>query len=100
MPSTFDHTLVEGDTALEGAKRAINFMRERGHELTIYSCNNVDWIKRVMNNNDLRYDRIWGERAATRHKPVADLYIDDRGYHFKGNWDEEITAIMERLRIR
>jgi hydroxymethylpyrimidine pyrophosphatase-like HAD family hydrolase len=93
----FDMTLVNGDKALPHAKEAINILRERGHKVLIFSCNNVKWIKKVLNDNDIRYDWIYGDSIWTGGKPVADLYIDDRGYHYRGDWKEELPAIIDRL---
>lgn len=94
----FDGTLVQHDKALEGAKDAVNLLREKGHKIVIYSCNNRDWIKRVLDNNSIRYDWIYGKLEFMKEgKPVADLYIDDRGYRFNGNWAEEIKDILVLL---
>jgi hypothetical protein len=77
----FDGTLVSGDKAIPGAKEAINTLREQGHKIMIFSCNNTDWIKKVLADNDIRYDYIWPEA-----KPVYDLLIDDRNIEFNGDW--------------
>lgn len=90
----FDHTIVEGKEPFPGVKRAINLMREAGHKIIIHSCNNPNWIEQVMNNNDLRYDGIWNEPG----KPLADLYVDDKGFKFMGNWDTDIPLILELVK--
>lgn len=94
----FDHTLVEGDQPREGAREAINALREHGHKILIHSCNEVSWIKKVLNNNDIRFDGIFGETKLEGKKPLADLYIDDKGYHYKGNWNAELPEILARLK--
>jgi hydroxymethylpyrimidine pyrophosphatase-like HAD family hydrolase len=90
-----DNTLVLVDKALEGAKEAINILREAKHKIVIHSCNNKSWIEKVLNNNDIRYDYIWDQVG----KPLCDLYVDDKGYHFpkNGNWNEQLPLILERL---
>jgi hypothetical protein len=30
-------------------------------------------------------------------KPGADLYLDDKGMHYNGNWDETLGEIVERF---
>lgn len=89
----FDHTLVHGDTPIAGAREAINILREHGHKILVYSCNGLDWIKKCLDNADIRYDSIWTDKS----KPLADLYVDDRGYHFRGNWTEELPDILTRV---
>lgn len=93
----FDHTLVNGDKALPYAREAINILRERGHKILIFSCNEVSWIKKVLANNDIRYDWIYEDNDWSGGKPICDLYIDDRGYHYKGDWKDELPSIIERL---
>lgn len=95
----FDHTLVDGETPIKGAREAINILREHGHKIIIHSCNGPKWIERVMNNNDMRFDYIWGsEGSDSGQKPVASLYIDDRGYRFEG-WDgDELERILNLAR--
>ncbi len=85
----FDHTLFNGDKPLEGAKEAINLLRENGHKVLIHSCNNPQWIEKCMNNNDMRFDYIWNEKG----KPVADAYIDDRAVNFNGSWPETLDTL-------
>ena len=89
----FDHTLVEGDKPRDGAKQAINILREKGHKILIYSCNETSWIKKVLDNADIRYDGVYEGKK----KPLADLYIDDKGYHYKGDWLGEVDEILSRV---
>jgi predicted HAD superfamily phosphohydrolase YqeG len=89
----FDGTLVAGDTALAGAKYAINMLREHGHKIVIHSVNRTKWIEQVLRDADIRYDKIWDGKG----KPAADLYVDDKGFHFKGDWFQAWTEILERL---
>jgi hypothetical protein len=89
----FDHTLVEGSKAIPGAREALNALREAGHKVLIHSCNGTDWIERVMANNDMRFDGVWEDKG----KPICDLYVDDRGYHFKGDWTLALPEIIARV---
>lgn len=86
----FDHTLVDYDKALPGAKEAINTLREQGHKIIIWSCNNKSWIERVLRNNDIRYDWI---AESDGGKIIADVYIDDRAIRFNGNWDDTLKEV-------
>lgn len=92
----FDNTMVNGDQPLPGVRQAINILREAGHKILIHSCNSSQWIERVLNNHDIRFDHIHSNNDG---KPLADLYIDDKGYHFphNGDWNVELPNIVERL---
>lgn len=87
----FDGTLVNGKVALPGAREAINILREKGHQIIIFSCNGKDWIERVMRDNDMRYDYI----SEGTHKPVAHVYIDDRGIGFRGDWEATLKEVEQ-----
>lgn len=86
----FDGTLVNGSEAIAGAREAINLLREQGHKVMIYSCNNKSWIEKVMQQNDMRYDYIYDGC-----KPVCHLYIDDRNIAFNGDWNKALSTIKE-----
>jgi hypothetical protein len=104
----FDHVLRKADDSpCEGAKHGISCLREAGHKIMIYSCNNPEFIEQWLNNQDIRYDFMWQGSVdrygkITGFKPVADLYIDDRGYHFPmdGSWHDQIGPILSRLASR
>lgn len=93
----FDNTLVFVTQPLEGAREAINALREAGHKIVIHTCNREAHVKQVLDNNDMRYDRIHGNES--KGKPLADLYIDDKGYHFpyNGSWLPELPEILARV---
>lgn len=92
----FDHTIVNGREPLPGAKDALQHLHDAGHHITIHSCNSYDWIQRVLNDNDIPYDRIWDGPG----KPIADCYVDDRAIQFRGNWAEMLKNIETMLEIR
>lgn len=91
----FDGTLVNGDQPIEGAREAVNLLREMGHKVFIHSCNNPRWIQKVLDNNDIRYDYIY--EGGNGAKLIADLYVDDRGFHFRGDWPTEVLEILSRV---
>ena len=84
----FDHTLIEGDKAIEGAREAVNLLRENGHKVIIFSANRLEWIKQTLDNNDIRYDKIYAT------KPNLDLFVDDKAFRFEGNWNKEVHEIL------
>ena len=52
--------------------------------------------EQVLRNNDIMFDGIWDSIG----KPVCDLYVDDRGYRFGGNWEAELPVILAYLSVR
>jgi beta-phosphoglucomutase-like phosphatase (HAD superfamily) len=94
----FDHTLVELDTPLPGAKEAMQSLKDKGYGIIIHSCNNKGWIEKVLRANDIPFDYIW-DASVDKGKPVADAYIDDRAVGFAGDWKatvEEVVNIEKR----
>lgn len=97
----WDNTIALPDgKPLDGAKNAIATFRAAGHKVIIHSCNNIDWIKRNLAEWGTPVDGVWGELGIESKKPLADLYIDDKGYHHPHNteWtDLEVALVLERL---
>lgn len=90
----FDHTIWDSpnNQPMSGAREAINYLREKGVKIVIHSCNNKSWIEKCLNNADIRFDWIWDQTG----KPVADIYIDDCGYHFT-DWITDAHRILKRI---
>jgi hypothetical protein len=74
--------------------RLMNILRENGHKILIHSCNGTEWIEKVLREHEIRYDHIWDNEKG---KPLCDLYIDDKGYHYKGDWQAELPDIVARI---
>ena len=103
----WDATIVDERTnPLPGAIDAIKLLREKGHKVVINSCNDPKWIKKNLEEWGCPVDHIMGLGTGptfkNKSKVLADLYVDDRGYHFpyKGNWDNEIQKILEDDRVK
>lgn len=87
---------MNGKTWLLGAQDALRRFKEEGHTIVIHSCNERDWIERNLREEGLIVDYVNGHSDG---KPVADLYIDDRGWRFprNGSWIEELPKVLELL---
>lgn len=93
----WDNTLVFGQEWFEGSKALISELRSNGHKVIIHSCNNPNWIEHQLAEGGVKVDKVWRSEG----KPIADLYIDDKGYHHPSNapWDaEEIGRVFDRIR--
>ena len=86
----FDHTLVDVDKALPGARDAMETLKAMGYYIIIHSCNDEEWIRKTLNTLEIPWDEIWTSLG----KPIADAYIDDRGIGFYGDWNESIADLM------
>jgi hypothetical protein len=93
----FDHTIVHGDKPIAGVKDALHKIRDAGHKILIHSCNGSDWIKKVMDQNELPYDYIWNSSEHDKGKPVCAAYIDDRAVAFDGDWDKALQDLHKLL---
>jgi hydroxymethylpyrimidine pyrophosphatase-like HAD family hydrolase len=92
----WDNTLMTGDKWLPGAQEALKRLRELGHKVVINSCNNPSWIEKQLREAGIAVDYVWNDKG----KVLADLYIDDKGYHFPHNsdWsDERLADVLLRL---
>lgn len=82
---------------LAGAVAKLKALRQAGHYIILATARHMktcdanvglvvarqgkvlfQWLE----DHDIEFDEIWFG------KPNADIYIDDRGYHFAGNWND------------
>lgn len=105
----FDGTLTTHEkfpavgTIQPDAREALLKLQELGYQVHIHSCRTAKYWNRgkiedehqiqvihdFMENNDLPYDKLILEMD----KPVAELYIDDRGIGYRGNWLDVIRQV-------
>jgi hypothetical protein len=89
---------MNGKEWLPGAQDALKRLREEGHKICIHSCNNPGWIEKQLKEAGIVVDLVWEKKHGS--KPLADLYVDDKGYHFpyNGDWALETEKVLERLK--
>ena len=104
----FDGTICtfafpEVGTLQPDAREALLKLKELGYQIHIHSCRTATYWNRgsnernrqialvhnFMENNDLPYDKL----ILDTDKPVAELYIDDRGIGYRGNWLDVIRQV-------
>ena len=73
---------------LPGAAEALRRLHAAGHRICIHSCGRASVIADWMQYYNIPYDGIWQGEG----KPVADLYIDDRGYCFT-TWERTMRDL-------
>lgn len=83
----YDGTIYDGLTP--GFLDALQAFRNLEHRIVVFTCREkesvIEWLKG--HNIDL---------PVTNAKPIANVYIDDRGFHWK-NWG--ITAMIDVLQL-
>jgi len=73
---------------MPGAKEALEQLGVR-HNVIIHSCNRPSVIRDWMKYYQIPYHSIWEGQG----KVAADLYVDDKGYHFTGDWLEVLKMV-------
>lgn len=88
----YDGTLVEdvhprtNGKLNSGTKEFVDWLKEQGWEIIIYTCrpsNERKALEENLESQKLKFDYI-----CFYSKPVASLYIDDKGFRFNGSWRE------------
>lgn len=88
----WDDTLVDAKTQqwLDGAETALRHLHVTGHTLIVFTSRAGYASGRAQVEAQLA--RV-GVTASVVAKPHADLYIDNRAFHFDGDWPEVIRLI-------
>ena len=77
------------DPPNEGAIEALTDLKNKGHRLVIFSCRPVKpiwkWLKEHKIDNLIS--------RVTNTKPIAKIYIDDRGYKFN-SWEQTMSDLF------
>ena len=76
---------------MEGAQDTLRFLKTKGYQIMIHSCNNPKVIKDWMTYWEIPYDVVWEGVG----KPICDCYIDAKAIHFT-NW-AHIRELFEHL---
>ena len=106
----FDGTIAQYDgwkgeehfgEPIVGAVAAMQELKQLGHTLIIHTCRPpskgmVEYLKA----HQIPFDRINVSPADTRprdipHKLPADLYLDDKGMQFRGDWPKTLKLIKQ-----
>lgn len=92
----------------KGVQEALQKIKNMGYEVHILSCrtspevfkHSIDRQEQVkemeayLKEHNISYDKV-----LNKDKPVAHVYIDDRGIGFRDNWEDVIEEVerMERM---
>jgi hypothetical protein len=75
---------------MPGVKDALETLVSLGHTILIHSCNNTTVIREWM-----KYWQIPFHSIIEGHKPVADVYIDDKALRFE-TWPKTLMELVDR----
>lgn len=83
---------------IKGADSATQILKEKGWTVIIYTTRPVtDALKKWLEDNKISYDYINENpdqpKDSEGSKLMADIYLDDRGMRFNGDWDWTIRDI-------
>ena len=104
----------DGDRPVEGAMEGLYALFESGWHIEFYSCgcNNpkrkqrmmdllMDWSRDYLTENQISLNSFFGiypdQINFPTKKPGAKIYVDDRGFQFKG-WDTFLPDTLEGFR--
>jgi len=97
----YDGTLTEDNLIdvtdapiIEGADVFTNKLKDEGWEVNIFTCRPSRQRKAIEAN--LRKQGVHFEHISFYGKPDAELYVDNRGLRFNGNWNE----IYDWIKVR
>lgn len=84
---------------LPGSKEALRRILSMGHRVVIHTCR-ANWPEGLASVEAKLLSAgllipVWTEAG----KPPADVYLDDRGVHFDGDW-QPLLASLEKARTR
>lgn len=99
----YDGTLVENvspltnGTKIKNADLVTKVLKSYGWEIIVFTCRPN--YQRLELEDNLRKQNIIFDYIAFYTKPIASLYIDNKGIRFEGNWIDmlEWIEIKEQL---
>jgi len=96
------------DEPFKGARNAINWLKDQGYEIVIFSTRaspenasemggdqkkEIGKIEAWLKHHDIYFDRITADKIA------ADFYIDDKAIPIhNGNWDAVLKVVKKRMK--
>lgn len=87
------------DKVLPGASEATHQLHDAGYMIIIHTTrNDTPALRDFLNKNDICFDYInenpCQPKGSEFGKVKADVYLDDRGVCFTGDWNEALNQIL------
>jgi hypothetical protein len=80
---------------VDGVAEALTILRNAGNKILVNTCRKeLDDVAQYMNKHNIPYDFLGNNpdnvtKDLSPAKQLADIYVDDRGICFEGNWSIE-----------
>ena len=82
---------------VENADKGTLKLKEQGWTIIVFTCRgNTPELREWLKKNNITYDYINENPEGVQNdtgKPIADIYLDDHGLKFNGDWDTSIKEI-------
>jgi hydroxymethylpyrimidine pyrophosphatase-like HAD family hydrolase len=95
---------VFGDP-IPGAAESLQYLSKKGWKIVIYTGRGEKGlVSAYLNRYQIPFDAInqnvegIHQAESMSPKPVADVYLDDRGISFNGSWDKALRDIDDLMR--
>lgn len=87
------------DRPIAGAKEGLLALRNAGWVIIIYTTrNDTPKLREFLESNELVFDYInvnpYQPMGSDKGKILADVYLDDKGITFDGDWEKTVSAIQ------
>jgi hypothetical protein len=85
---------------IKGAAQYTTLLKDHGWTIIIHTTRlENEHIEIYLNENGIKYDYINHNpnqpMPSNMGKPYANIYLDDRGLNFNGDWEETFDKILE-----
>jgi len=87
------------DKPIEGADKATTLLKAKGWTIIIFTTrNDTPALREFLDSNHIKYDYINYNpnqpKGSEKGKLIADIYLDDRGIQFNGDWATAVNQII------
>ena len=105
----FDGTIAEYDPPaypeigqpIKGSKEFVDELYEKGMRVIIFTCRPAAEVQNWLEAHQFQYDGVNIDPYlpnTNSGKVIADVYMDDRGLHFSGDYKKAMKEILSRVK--
>lgn len=82
--------------------KAIKILKEQGHKILVYSTRSSKTLEDYCKKHNIPADYFNNNpeyKTGNPGKPVASIYVDDRGLHYHGQTAEELVREINNFQV-